>query len=458
MRMLKDSIITYITLIVQLALSALVTVLITRAMGLAGKGEISLILSAPRFLSLFVTFGTAHACVYHLGKKSFGSDQIIGATWTLTLLESGLVFLVAAPLWFLGGTTILRGLDWRHLLFVVAFLPAELLLNFGTYIFRGMGRPELFNVFRLLRSVIYFLCLLVAWLCGLFTVEYVLVSWAVALLIPAFVVQVRLWPLRTSLEGVCLFSWKPVEALFKYGLQLYPTLVLAFLGYRLDIYVINSMLAKSDVGTYTIAVSVAEIVWYIPNAVGIVLFPMIARMSDREANDFTPLVVRQVLLLTFVAVLGLLVVGRPLMSFAFGEEAADRAVPVLYLLLPGILAFSALKTVWQDLCGRGRPLAASLSMFAVVAIDVGLNLAITPRMGIRGAAISASIAYSCATVLILLIYRHVTGVGLCVMLIPTFKDRELYRRLIVRLGQTARYARSLVHVVFAGEPQSRSEL
>jgi O-antigen/teichoic acid export membrane protein len=435
MRILKDSVITYIVLVIQLALSALVTVLITRSMGLAGKGEISLILLVPGFLLLFGTFGTAHALVYHLGKKSFGSDQVIGATWTLTLLESGFVYLAAIPLWFLGRTTILRGLDWRHLLFAVSLSPAEFLLNFSTYIFRGLGRPDLFNAFRLLRSAIYFLCLLVAWLCKLLTVEYVLVAWAVALLIPCFAAQVRLWPFRMSTEGIRLFSWKPVGALFKYGLQFYPTLLLAFLGYRLDIYVINSMLAKSDVGAYTIAVSVAEIVWYIPNAVGIVLFPMIAHMSDRAASDFTPLVMRQVLLLTFVAVLGLLIVGRPLMTFAFGEETAVRAAPVLYLLLPGILAFSALKTVWQDLCGRGRPLVASLSMFAVVAMDVGLNLGLTPRMGINGAAVSASTAYFCGMVLILLIYKHVTGVGFRAMLLPAFRDRELYRGWIAKLGR-----------------------
>ena len=147
------------------------------------------------------------------------------------------------------------------------------------------------------------------------------------------------------------------------------------------------------------------------------------------------LLLRQVLLLTFVAVLGLLVVGYPLMAFAFGEEAASQAAPVLYLLLPGILAFSALKTVWQDLCGRGRPLVASLSMFAVVAMDVGLNLGLTPRMGINGAAVSASIAYFCGMVLILLIYKHVTGVGFRAMLLPAFRDRELYRGWIAKLGR-----------------------
>jgi O-antigen/teichoic acid export membrane protein len=438
MRMVKDSVITYVSLFIQLGLSAFVAVFITRAMGLAVRGEISLILSVPGFLLAFGAFGTAHAIVYHLGKDNFSADQLIGATWILALLESGVVFLVVIPLWFMGRTTFLRGLDWRYLLFVVALSPAELLFNLSVYALRGMGRPDLFNAFRLLRSAVYFFFLLVAWLFKIFTVEYVLGAWAVALLIAALVAQARLWPIRKTVEGVRLFAWEPVGALFKYGLQLYPTVLLAFLGYRLDIYVINSMLAKSDVGAYTIAVSVAEIVWYIPNAVGIVLFPMIARMSDSEASDFTPLVVRQVLLLTFASVLGLLLVGHPLMVFAFGEEAATPAVPVLYLLLPGILAFSALKTVWQDLCGRGRPLLASISMFAAVAIDVALNLVITPRMGIKGAAISASVAYFCATVLIFSIYRRVTGVGFRVMLIPVSKDRDIYTRLIKKLGQRVR--------------------
>ena len=424
-------------MIIQLMLSALATVLITRALGLAGKGEISLILSAPNFLLLLGTFGTAHACIYHLGKKTFSSNQIIGATWTLTVLETGLLFLVAVLLWFLGRTTILRGLNDHYLVFVVAFLPAELLLNFSTYIFRGLGRPDLFNAFRLLRSMIFSLCLLTGYLFGFLTVEYVLAVWVVALLVTAFIAQVRLWPLRKCSNGVRSFSWKPVGSLFRYGSQIYPTILLAFLGYRLDIYIINSILNKDKVGAYTLAVAAAEIVWYIPNAVGIALFPIIANMSDEEAKDLTPLVLRQVLLFTLIAVLGLLITGRPLLFFAFGEQAAS-AVPLLYLLLPGILAFSALKTIWQDLCGRGRPLAASLSMLAVVVLNISLNLTITPRIGIGGAAVSASVAYFCGTVLILMIYGRITGVTVGMLLTPTFKDREIYNHWVAELSKKIR--------------------
>ena len=435
MRLLKDSLITYATLVAQLLLSALATILITRSMGLAGKGEISLIVSVPGFLLLFGTFGTAHGAVYALGKNSFSPNQVIRATWVLTALESVLVCLVALPLWWMGQTTFLRGLDWRHLLFVVSLLPAEFLLNYGTYVLRGMGRPDLFNLYRLVRTMLYFLSLSALWLSRSLTIETALGVWALALVVSAVLVQARLWPLRRSVRETWVFPREPIAMLLRYGLQLYPTLILAFLGYRLDVFIINSILTKADVGAYTIAVSVAEIVWFIPNAVGIVLFPIIARMSAREANELTPLVLRQVMALTAAAVLGLFAIRRQLMIVVFGETAGLPAIPVLALLLPGVLAFSALKTVWQDLCGRGRPLLASLSMLVVVGLDVGLNCLLTPRLGVRGAAISASTAYFCGTLAALWWYRRYTRLSWSDLLMPTARDIELYRQVIARLWQ-----------------------
>ena len=68
--------------------------------------------------------------------------------------------------------------------------------------------------------------------------------------------------------------------------------VLQFFNYRLDLFLVNYFLGPSGVGIYTVAVSMGEMLWYLPNAVSFVIFPKAANTSKEAMNRFTPRVSR----------------------------------------------------------------------------------------------------------------------------------------------------------------------
>jgi len=60
---------------------------------------------------------------------------------------------------------------------------------------------------------------------------------------------------------------------FRFGLKSYLQNLVGSLNYRLDVYILAFFLTPKQVAFYGVATSLAEVAWYIPNSVGVVLFP-----------------------------------------------------------------------------------------------------------------------------------------------------------------------------------------
>ena len=187
-----------------------------------------------------------------------------------------------------------------------------------------------------------------------------------------------------------------VSRLVGYSLRGHIGTILQSANYRLDIFIIAAVLAPADVGIYVSAVAVAEVLWLAPEALGGVLMQQAAaeqdvRASARATAQFNRLMVAGVGLGSLV----LLFAGGPILEGLFGSEFRDGA-NALRFLLPGVLALTTWRNVVNDLTGRGDPLAKTVSSAAALVLTVILDLTLVPELGIEGAAIASSVAYSVA--------------------------------------------------------------
>jgi O-antigen/teichoic acid export membrane protein len=86
----------------------------------------------------------------------------------------------------------------------------------------------------------------------------------------------------------------------------------------------------------------------------------------------------------------------PLAIFVFFGSAFGQSAIAVWLLLPGIVAFSIWKIMSCYLLGRHLLkqdlVAATVAMIATVALD----LLLIPTYGFRGAAVASSVAYTTA--------------------------------------------------------------
>jgi O-antigen/teichoic acid export membrane protein len=241
------------------------------------------------------------------------------------------------------------------------------------------------------------------------------------------------------LRGVFGRSWGKISvdgnlrAGFLAGLRGQIGNVAAFFNYRLDVFIVNYFLNPAQVGLYAIGVVTSEALWQVPAAAATALFPRTARTIQEGASEFTCLILRQVFFISCVSGAVLALISPMAVPLVFGARFKP-SVAVIWWILPGTIAMSLAKVASSDLAARYK--TGYSSSFGVVAFvtTVVLDFLLIPRMGIRGAALASSVAYTVNGTLLLLAIRRELKVGWSEMLVPTRTELRQYKKAWLRFA------------------------
>ncbi len=223
-------------------------------------------------------------------------------------------------------------------------------------------------------------------------------------------------------------SWPILRPMFSLGLRAHAGNIVQTFNYRLDALLVQGYIGQAAVGLYQTGVTLAEIVWYLPNAVSVALLPEIAATANRDA---TPRVVRHTLMLTVLSSLGLVLVAWPTLMLV--RPAYSGAFVPMCILLIGVIALSVHKVISGDMLGQGLPKYPTYTSAVALIITVVGDIVLIPRWGIIGAATASALAYTLQTLLLLWFYLRVTPVNWRELVVPCREDVAYYGRLLVRL-------------------------
>lgn len=391
--------------LLSLLLATLNAAIVARLLGTSGKGILALAVLVPNVLALFLSGGISVANVYYTGQKRFDLPTLSANATAFALMASVLGSAIAALLYATGLLAkLLPGVPLGLLALSMLGLPFSLLNSYFTSLLQGRQLISRINLVSLLQraSTVALSLLLVAVLRWGLTgaVLAVLVANAVSVAALAAMLHrlgARFWP-----------RWNPLvmKTMLKFGLRGYVANVLQFFNYRLDLFLVNYFLGPSSTGIYTVAVAMAEMLWYLPNAVGFVIFPKAANTAAAAMNRFTPRVFRLTLALTAAGAAALALIGRPFIEIVYSSAFADAYGPML-ALLPGVVLLGGGKVLTNEVAGRGYPQYNSIASGASLVATVALDLLLIPRLGVLGAAVASSVAYTATFSLALVFYRSV---------------------------------------------------
>jgi O-antigen/teichoic acid export membrane protein len=236
-------------------------------------------------------------------------------------------------------------------------------------------------------------------------------------------VMIRLAPFRPRLSG------RVARRVLGYGIVLHPASLAGFFSYRADVFLISALLRDaSALGVYGLAVNVAELCFYIADAISTVLFPRIAASDRRDAALTVPAITRSALALTSIGAFGLAtisLVGIPLLLPTY-----VRSVLPILILLPGVVSLSASKILSGYLSGIGRPGPISVVASVTLVLNIVMNIALIPVLGPVGAAISSLVSYSTNGALMVWLAARQAGVGIGAMIVPRAADLARLWQLI----------------------------
>jgi O-antigen/teichoic acid export membrane protein len=389
-------------LLVSLATAAITA----RWLGPAGKGQLAIVLLLPGMLQLFLNCGMSVANVYFTGSRRLPVAALTANSVAFALLGTlvgCLIVLVLAGGDFL--PAIVPGVPVRYVLLGMSVLPLGLLNGNLASVLHGLRRIMTLNVLSVLQAALAvpLLFLFVIWL-DMGVAGAILASLAGSVFILAGTVRclrregAAFWP-RWNLQVV-----RPTLA---FGLKGYVGNLLQFFNYRLDALIVNAFLGPAGVGIYGAAVTLAELLWQLPNSVGFVIFPKAASTDHEAMNRFTPRVCWIVLVISSMGALGLALFGKLVIRIVLSDAFIEAYVPML-VLLPGVVLLGAGKVLTNDIAGRGYPHYNSIVAGLTLLITVTLDLILIPTMGIVGASIASTAAYSSTFVLAVIFYLVVS--------------------------------------------------
>lgn len=404
------------TRVIMLGAGLVAAVVLARALGPDGFGIYTAIFATITIVLHLADLGVRQAVTYTMGQRHFRDQDIVSSLLAIAMLTS-LVGVAATLAVFATGPTLSYGVG--TLAPAIASIPLLLIATYSQGVALAKGKIGAFNRMELTQRLVFLLALailllLAGWGPPGATISYFLGALAVALYSIRVLARVAT-PRPAWVAGV-------PKALVSKGFAYAVALFLLDLNYRIDVILLERLASVESVGLYSAGVRLAELLWQIPAALGVVLFSDSAQSRERaSAVATTTHVLRTTLPIVGLGCVGMYVVAPWVLSSLFGETFAP-AVRATRLLLPGIAAAVVFKVLYADLAGSGRPRLAVPVFGAIATLNVALNFVLIPRMGIEGAAVASSASYVVGAVAFATMYARLHGVGLRETLVMNSSD------------------------------------
>ncbi len=199
-----------------------------------------------------------------------------------------------------------------------------------------------------------------------------------------------------------------LKEMLHYGAFLQLSTLVSTLNKRLSLYLLRTNCTESQIGVYASGTQVTEGVNIVGQSIGLVAFSALSNTENKNrASQLTLRFIKLSILLTFTALLVICLLPTTFFELLFSKEFADIR-PIILLISPGIVFFSAHTILANFFSGTGKPkynLYASLIGLTVTLIAA---FSLIPTLGIRGAAITTSLTYTVLFVYQWLVFHHLT--------------------------------------------------
>ena len=421
----RDSLITIATRFGLAVLILGTDVVLARLLGPSAKGRFTLVLLMSQLIAVVAAWGMDSALgVIASRSREDARRGFANAAWW-SLVVGGLAAVTAC--WLYGLPTEVRprgplaqlipNLSATQFLYGALAIPGELFFALGLYALLGRRRVAAYNVIRLLRRATLLALVIAAAAVARLSLDVAVVCNLVALgaTVAAIVIAARH-------EGIA--SLRPSAAILaeelRFGTRVLPGTLAERLQLRSDAFLLNVLMGVRATGVYSITAGLAETLWYIPNALGTVMF---SRAVDphEDAAGTAVVLTRVTIAITVLLAVPAFLFGPWLVELLYGSAFTEAGVALRWIL-PGIVAYSAVAVLSRYLVGRGRPGLATSAMLAGLAVNIGCNVLLIPVLGISGAAISSSISYGLTAVITVAAFRRLSGRGVLETLILRPRD------------------------------------
>lgn len=374
-----------ITQALKICFGVLTGILVARALGPSGQGSVAYILLVFSILGSFGHFGITSAVSYYQKKSGFERSAIYSTN--INTLAFFAIILGIGSIFIYSSGAFLSDYSWGYIAGGIALMVATIFTSHHQAWLVGDEKIIVNNNIGLIVFFLKSFAILILWLMGLLNPASFFTLSVVAMVLWFSIIQTKMGE-----NYLPIVATRILKAEFSYGLIAWLSSLFAFLHYRVDQIMIKEILGAAPLGIYTVAVTIAELLFLLPLSINSALT---GKLLNLEEDSGGRELIAQTMKLSFYLCAFLAMVGvfsSFLIPLVYGV-AYQNAVSVTLILLPGVLFASIPKVVSTWFFTSGRPQIHLYITFITLALNVSLNLIFIPLWGIKGAAFASSLSY-----------------------------------------------------------------
>lgn len=372
------------------ALGAVQAIAIARHLGPEAKGYVSILILGPTVVGWLLSLGLTPATMYLAG----GARETVARLFTMSAFAAAVLGAAGAvvTIFVVGPLVEDRGDVYRALVLGVVLLPTLLLRESYGAVLVGIGEIVAFSKASMVARILSVGLVVLATYASPPAWFFAAVSASLGI----SNVVVVFW----AACGRFRWNWSPdtLRMQIRYGLRSHIGGISELGALRFDQFVVFAAAGAAQLGFYSSAVFVSEILILFAYATTTVTFGRLSGASPDHALRLSRLTVMAVSAALGLAAIPIMVLAEPVMRFLFGPGFAVAASALSLLTLAamvqgvGRVAVSALRAL-------GHPLLSSLVHLLGLGASVPLVLWLVPAYGIVGAAAASLASYGVTTVL-----------------------------------------------------------
>lgn len=405
--------------VASIALAMPVSILLARVLGPEGKGVLSVVQQIAVVGAAVLNVGLGPAFTFRAAKREVHGPYAVGLSLTLSLAAAAVLLSVFVVTRARIGPALLPEEPFVLLALGALAVGPVIFSQVMSGLLVGAGSvrtSSLVSVGSLAVQLAGFVCLA---LVGALTPGSAIAVWILA--VSGAAVAMGALGYRVRAAGVLDGAAALLRRIWRFGLAAWASNGLGQIALRVDVFMVAYFIDATAVGVYSIAVTVAELLWVLPGALNAVLVPKVAGAADTDVEVATRLS-RSLWPVAACSGLALWALSVPVIPLLFGEDFRGAIVP-LGLLLPGAVAIAVASMASAYLYGIGHPGDWTKASATNVVVNLGANIVLIPVMGIGGAALASSISYSVAAAMVVRSFVRRSGKSWSDTLVP--RPREI---------------------------------
>ena len=293
-----NSALTVLRQVTGIIIGMLSAMIIARILGADGQGKYALIILLPNMFYTLFNVGVPASTVYYLGQKEYLLEDIFKTNLIIAIVLSFMTGILSCLFIYIYQDVFYEHIEWSILATSLISLPFIFLTKNLQVIFQGKEEFEKFNLIVILNQLgVFVFCVFLFVLGGIARPVVGFVCSQLLVLLALFYFLKKEFDLTFSKD----FSKSYCTNSFSYGLKGHISNILAFINYRVDLFIIAYYLNDVSVGLYSVAVTIVERIWVVSQSVSTVLFARVSNLNtDIERAKFTAIIARNVLFISFL--------------------------------------------------------------------------------------------------------------------------------------------------------------